>query len=66
MPRVAELLRQNKMQDVLLVIGGIIPDQDIEFLKSNGVAAVFQPGTSMQDIVQFVRGNVKPRSFTAG
>ena len=60
-PRVLDLLKKNKMDDVLLVIGGIIPDQDIGALKDAGVAAVFQPGTAMDDIVQFIRGNVKPR-----
>jgi methylmalonyl-CoA mutase C-terminal domain/subunit len=60
-PRVIDLLNQNKMDDVLLVIGGIIPNQDIENLKKLGVAAIFQPGTPMDDIVQFIRTNVKPR-----
>jgi methylmalonyl-CoA mutase, C-terminal domain len=60
-PRVMDLLKQNKMNDVLLVLGGIIPDQDIDNLRKLGVAAIFQPGTAMDDIVQFIRGNVKPR-----
>ncbi len=64
-PRVLDLLKKNKMDDVLLVIGGIIPDQDIGALKNAGVAAVFQPGTAMDDIVQFIRGNVKPRGVPA-
>ena len=64
-PRVIELLRQNKMDDVLLLVGGIIPDQDVEGLKKAGVAAIFQPGTAMDDIVQFIRQNVKPRSVPA-
>ena len=60
-PRVMELLKQNKMDDVLIVLGGIIPDQDMDNLKKTGVAAIFQPGTAMDDIVQFIRANVKPR-----
>jgi methylmalonyl-CoA mutase C-terminal domain/subunit len=60
-PRVVELLKQNKMDDVLLLLGGIIPDQDVEGLKKLGVAAIFQPGTAMDDIVKFIRENVKPR-----
>ncbi len=60
-PRVIELLKQQKMDDVLLLVGGIIPDQDVEGLKKAGVAAIFQPGTAMEDIVQFIRQNVKPR-----
>src|SRR6202167_4713550 len=58
-PRVIDLLKQNKMDDVLLLVGGIIPDQDVDALKKLGVAAIFQPGTAMDDIVQFIRANVK-------
>ena len=57
-PRVMDLLRQNKMDDVLVVLGGIIPDQDIPNLKQAGVAAIFQPGTSMDEIVRFIREHV--------
>jgi len=64
-PRVMELLKQKKMGDVLVVVGGIIPDQDMDSLKKAGVAAVFQPGTSMDEIVTFIRGNVKPRGVPA-
>src|SRR6266498_2898756 len=65
-PRVLDLLHQNKMDDVLLVLGGIIPDQDIPNLKQAGVAAIFQPGTSMDEIVRFIRENVPSRGVTAG
>ena len=61
-PRVMDLLKQNKMDDVVVLLGGIIPDQDIEKLKTAGVAGIFQPGTAMDDIIQFIRANVKPRS----
>ena len=62
-----ELLRQSKMDDVLVLVGGIIPDQDIDPLKKAGVAAIFQPGTAMDDIVKFIRAHVKPRGVpTAG
>jgi methylmalonyl-CoA mutase C-terminal domain/subunit len=54
------------MDDVLVVIGGIIPDQDIEGLKKAGVAAVFQPGTPMDSIIEFIRANVKSRGVAAG
>ena len=64
-PRVMELLRQSKMDDVLVLVGGIIPDQDIDSLKRAGVAAIFQPGTAMDDIVKFIRAHVKPRSVPA-
>jgi len=59
-PRVMDLLKQNKMDDVLVLVGGIIPDQDIEALKKIGVAGIFQPGTPMNDIVKFIREHVKP------
>ena len=65
MPRVMDLLRQNKMEDVLVIIGGIIPDQDIPGLKQAGVAAIFLPGTPMNEIVEFIRKNVKPRGVAA-
>ena len=66
-PRVMNLLKQHKMDDVIVVVGGIIPDQDIPALKALGVGAIFQPGTTMDDIVQYIRGNVKPRGVpTAG
>jgi methylmalonyl-CoA mutase, C-terminal domain len=58
-PRIMDLLKENKMDDVLVLVGGIIPDQDVEGLKKQGVAAIFQPGTAMDDIVQFIRSNVK-------
>ncbi len=64
-PRVMDLLRQNKMEDVLVVVGGIIPDQDIPGLKQAGVAGIFLPGTPMEDIVEFIRKNVKPRDVAA-
>ncbi|HTR64652.1 MAG TPA: cobalamin B12-binding domain-containing protein [Terriglobales bacterium] len=64
-PRVLDLAKQHQMDDVLVVVGGIIPDQDIEPLKKGGVAAVFQPGTPMEEIVQFIKSNVKPRGVAA-
>jgi methylmalonyl-CoA mutase C-terminal domain/subunit len=57
-PRVLELLRQNDMADVKLIVGGIVPDEDAEELKRQGVAAVFQPGASLDSIVQFIRSAV--------
>jgi methylmalonyl-CoA mutase C-terminal domain/subunit len=64
-PRVHDLLKQNKMDDVLLLVGGIIPDVDVQNLKKTGVSAVFQPGTPMDDIIQFIKGNVRPRGVPA-
>src|SRR3954467_1929467 len=54
-PRILDLLREKDMTDVKLVIGGTIPDQDAEALKKQGVAAVFQPGASLDSIVTFIR-----------
>lgn len=64
-PRVLDLMKQNKMDDVLVLVGGIIPDQDIDGLKKAGVGGIFQPGTPMDDIVKFIRENVKPRNVVA-
>jgi len=64
-PRVMDLLKQNKMDDVLVVVGGIIPDQDIAALKKAGVGAIFQPGTSMDEIVSYIRDNVKRHDVPA-
>ena len=64
-PRVMEMLKQNEMTDVMVLVGGIIPDQDIEGLKKIGVAGIFQPGTPMDDIVKFIREHVKPHSVPA-
>ena len=57
-PRVMELLREKEMTDVLVIVGGIIPDQDAEALKRDGVAGVFQPGASLDSIVNFIRSAV--------
>ena len=65
-PRVMDLMKHNRMDDVLVVVGGIIPDQDVDSLKRAGVAAIFQPGTTMDDIIQFIRSNVHSRGLTAG
>jgi methylmalonyl-CoA mutase, C-terminal domain len=54
-PRVMELLREKEMTDVRVIVGGIIPDEDAEALKKQGVAAVFQPGASLDSIVEFIR-----------
>jgi methylmalonyl-CoA mutase, C-terminal domain len=57
-PRVVELLREQKMDDVVVVVGGIIPDADVSKLNAIGITGVFQPGTPMQEIVEFIRGRV--------
>ncbi len=57
-PRLMELLREKGMNDVLVVIGGIIPEADIPGLKQAGIAEIFLPGTSTQEIVEYVRKRV--------
>ncbi len=64
-PRVMQLLHEKGLDDVLVIVGGIIPDQDIDGLKKAGVGGIFQPGTPMDDIVKFIRENVKPRGVVA-
>src|SRR5512141_2656988 len=57
-PRIVELLRQQDMDDVVVLVGGIIPDEDIPYMQGIGVQGVFGPGTSTQDIVSFIRKSV--------
>ena len=57
-PRVMELLHEKDMANVKVIVGGIIPDEDAADLKRQGVAAVFQPGASLEEIVDFVRSSV--------
>ena len=59
LPKITELLRQRGGEDILVVAGGIIPDEDIEPLKQAGVAAVYGPGTTTSEIITFIREQVK-------
>jgi methylmalonyl-CoA mutase C-terminal domain/subunit len=61
-PAVLELLRTQKAEDVSVFGGGIIPDEDIPALKKAGVAEIFTPGSSTQEIVRWIRENIQPRS----
>jgi methylmalonyl-CoA mutase C-terminal domain/subunit len=58
-PRIVDLLRQNGMDDTLVLVGGIVPQEDIPKLKEIGVSEIFPPGTSTEDIVTFIRRNVR-------
>ena len=60
-PRIISLLREQGMNQCLVIVGGIVPEDDIPKLKEQGVSAVFLPGTSTQEIVKFLRENVRPR-----
>ena len=64
-PRLMELLREKGLEDVIVVLGGIIPDADLPGLKAMGVAAVFRPGTAMQDIIDFVTTAANARRPTS-
>jgi methylmalonyl-CoA mutase C-terminal domain/subunit len=59
--RVLELLKANKADDVVVIGGGIIPEKDIPELKKLGIKEIFLPGTSLDNIVDWVRDNVSPR-----
>jgi methylmalonyl-CoA mutase C-terminal domain/subunit len=60
-PRVTALLRDEGLDDVLVVVGGIIPDDDVAALKAAGVAATFGPGTTIAEVADFLRTNTRPR-----
>ena len=58
-PRLMQLLKEKGLEDVLVVIGGIIPDVDIPKLKEIGVKGIFLPGTPMQEIIDFINANAR-------
>ena len=58
-PRIMNLLKENGLDDVLVVAGGIIPDEDVPALKEIGIRAVFGPGTSTEEIVKFIEEEVE-------
>lgn len=61
-PRIVDLLRENGMDDTLVLVGGIVPQEDISVLKEKGVSEVFLPGTSTEDIVKFINANVRSQN----
>jgi methylmalonyl-CoA mutase, C-terminal domain len=60
-PRLMELLKEKSLDDVLVVIGGIIPDLDIPKLQQIGIKGVFLPGTPMQEIIEFINTNARAK-----
>ena len=63
-PRIIALLRDQHAEDILLVLGGTIPDEDATSLKASGVAAIFGPGTPLETTISFIRKNIKPRTLS--
>ena len=61
-PRVCAQLRERGLDDVLVTVGGIIPDDDVEPLREAGVAGVFGPGTTIREVADFIRANATPRA----
>jgi methylmalonyl-CoA mutase, C-terminal domain len=64
-PKVMTLLKERGLEDVLVLVGGIIPDVDIPKLQEIGVRGIFLPGTPMQEIVDYIRKNARSRVETA-
>ena len=62
LPRVTQLFREKNASDIMVFGGGVIPEDDIPALKASGISEVFTPGTSTEDIVKWVQGNVHPRA----
>lgn len=58
-PKIAKLLKDENAEDILLVAGGVIPNDDIPYLKEQGVAEVFTPGTSTEVTIEFIKNNIK-------
>jgi methylmalonyl-CoA mutase C-terminal domain/subunit len=58
-PRIVNLLHENGMEDTLVLVGGIVPQEDILTLKKQGVSEIFLPGTSTEDIIKFINENVR-------
>jgi len=61
-PRIVELLKEAGMDDVLVTVGGIIPEDDISMLNEQGVMGIFGPGTPTDEIVEFIRENAQARA----
>ncbi|MBV8695599.1 MAG: cobalamin B12-binding domain-containing protein [Ktedonobacteraceae bacterium] len=59
-PRVMELLKHNNVDDILVAAGGILPDEDVPAIKAMGIKGCFGPGTSTEEIIKFVRENIRP------
>ncbi len=65
-PKVMELLKKEGVDDILLAAGGILPDEDVPAIKTMGIKGCFGPGTSTEEIIDFVRNNVQADRLTTG
>jgi len=62
-PRILDLLKEHHAEDILVILGGTIPDEDAAALKQSGVAAIFGPGTPLETTISYIREHIKPRSL---
>jgi methylmalonyl-CoA mutase C-terminal domain/subunit len=60
-PKITTLMKERGLDDILVTVGGIIPDDDVEPLRAAGVAGVFGPGTTIREVADFLRANATPR-----
>jgi len=62
-PRILDLLKAQHAEDILVILGGTIPDEDAAALKQSGIAAIFGPGTPLETTISYIREHIKPRSL---
>ena len=65
-PKVMELLKKDGVDDILVAAGGILPDEDVPAIKAMGIKGCFGPGTSTEEVIDFVRNNVQADRLTTG
>jgi methylmalonyl-CoA mutase C-terminal domain/subunit len=61
-PRICALIKDEGLEDVLVVVGGIIPDDDVDDLRKAGVSGIFGPGTTIAEVAEYLRANARPRA----
>lgn len=65
-PEVVRLLKENQVDDIIVIGGGVIPEEDIPYLKEKGIAAIFTPGTYTKEVAEFIRKAVQKREAKSG
>ncbi|WP_432203612.1 cobalamin-dependent protein [Thermoanaerobacter uzonensis] len=58
-PKITKLLKERGAEDILVIGGGVIPEEDIPFLKEHGIAEIFTPGTPTSAVIEYIKANVK-------